>query len=76
MEQPTTSSEKPSPKYVKASVKRVELVDLTLYENAQNVLLKEDSKPFKVILSFNRESGTLRIHFQEIFEEKSATSVR
>lgn len=69
MEQPTTSSDKLSPDYIRREVKRVELVDLTLYENAQNVTLKESAKPFKVVLSFNPGKGTLRIHLLDILQD-------
>lgn len=61
------SDDRKNPKdYIRRYVKRVELVDLTLYENATNVLLKESDKPFKVVLSFSPEKSTLRIHFLEL----------
>lgn len=49
----------------KKVVKRVELVDLT-EDFPQNIVLKEGYKKFKVSLSFNPETYTLRIHFLEI----------
>lgn len=58
-----------NPDYIRREVTRVELVDLTDIINAKNVLLKEDKKPFKVVLSFNPEKGTLRVHFLELPEE-------
>jgi hypothetical protein len=46
-------------------VKQVEWVDLTDISKAKNIVVKE-GKPFKVSLSFNEETGTLRIHLLEI----------
>lgn len=64
---PPTASSSPSlsPDYIRREVKRVELVDLTV-EDPRNVLLKEEGKPFKVVLAFDPETGKLRIHFMEL----------
>jgi len=49
---------------VRLTVDRVELVDLTVFDG-QNITIKE-GKPFKVILSFDKESRVLRVHFLEV----------
>lgn len=48
-------------------VQNVEVIDLTEFENAVKATLKEDSKPFKVVLSFVPESSTLKIFFMELW---------
>jgi hypothetical protein len=64
--QPTpSSSPSSSSDYIRREVKKVELVDLTL-DIPTNVLLKDGNKPFKVVLSFNQDNATLRVHFIEI----------
>jgi hypothetical protein len=66
VENPTASSSPSSSN--KFIAKRIEWVDLTDFDKARNIVVKE-GKPFKVTLSFNEETGTLRIHLLEIVDK-------